>query len=58
MEEKRRGALSCFTRLPCVINTTFSEKIYIRWCCIDQLSWQGLSECALRLSFANVRAGN
>src|SRR5450756_876729 len=28
------------TRLCCVINTTFSEKIYIRWCCIDRLSWQ------------------
>jgi hypothetical protein len=26
-------------------NTTFREKIYIRWCCIDRLSRQGLSEC-------------
>src|ERR1700682_19342 len=33
-----------FTRRCCVINTTFSEKIYIRWCCIDRLSWQGFSE--------------
>jgi hypothetical protein len=33
------------TRLPCVINTTFREKIYIRWCCIDRLSSQALSEC-------------
>src|SRR5258708_3089776 len=33
------------TRLPCVINTTFREKIYIRWCCIDRLSWHLLSEC-------------
>src|ERR1019366_7322216 len=33
------------TRLCCVINTTFSEKIYIRWCCIDRLSWQAFSEC-------------
>src|ERR1700682_5025464 len=32
-----------FTRRCCVINTTFSEKIYIRWCCIDRLSWQDLS---------------
>src|ERR1039457_777441 len=32
-----------FTRLPCVINTTFSEKIYSRWCCIDRLSWRALS---------------
>src|ERR1700681_3113690 len=33
------------TRLDCVINTTFREKIYSRWCCIDRLSWHGLSEC-------------
>src|SRR5450759_5332510 len=31
------------TRLACVINTTFREKIYIRWCCIDRLSWQDFS---------------
>src|ERR1700681_3266758 len=35
---------SSLTRLACVINTTFSEKIYSRWCCIDRLSWQALSE--------------
>src|ERR1700721_76429 len=23
-------------------NTTFTEQIYIRWCCIDRLSWQHL----------------
>src|SRR5271169_2932144 len=34
-----------FTRLRCVINTTFREKIYSRWCCIDRLSWHLLSEC-------------
>lgn len=28
------------TRLCCAINTTFSERIYIRKCCIDRLSWQ------------------
>ena len=33
------------TRLACVINTTFREKIYSRWCCIDRLRRQGLSEC-------------
>ncbi len=33
------------TRLPWVINTTFREKIYIRWCCVDRLSWHLLSEC-------------
>src|ERR1700674_1404458 len=33
-----------FTRLRCVINTTFREKIYTRWCCIDRLSWQVFSE--------------
>src|SRR5258707_5999589 len=27
-----------FTRLTCVMNTTFREKIYSRWCCIDRLS--------------------
>src|ERR1700686_5671327 len=31
------------TRLACVINTTFSEKIYIRWCCIDRMSRHRLS---------------
>src|ERR1700730_1466221 len=34
-----------FTRLPCVINTTFREKIYSRWCCNDPLSWHCFSEC-------------
>src|ERR1700730_12452846 len=34
-----------FTRLPCVINTTFREKIYIRWCCNDRLSGHRFSEC-------------
>src|SRR3984893_6524825 len=34
-----------FTRLRCAINTTFREKIYSRWCCIDRLSWHLLSEC-------------
>ena len=33
------------TRLACVINTTFSEKIYIRWCCIDRLSRHRFSGC-------------
>src|SRR5260370_23901180 len=32
------------TRLNCVINTTFREKIYSRWCCIDRLSWHRLSD--------------
>src|ERR1700737_4012478 len=32
-----------FTRLRSVINTTFREKIYIRWCCIDRLSRQDFS---------------
>src|SRR5258706_4021316 len=31
-----------FTRLCCAINTTFNEKIYSRWCCIDRLSWRRL----------------
>ena len=34
---------------PCVINTTFSEKIYSRWCCIDRLSWQRLSGVGQRI---------
>src|SRR5712671_3328400 len=25
-----------FTRLTCVMNTTFRERIYSRWCCIDR----------------------
>src|ERR1700730_17729441 len=32
-----------FTRLRNGINTTFREKIYTRWCCIDRLSWLVLS---------------
>src|SRR5882762_2709655 len=32
-----------FTRLTCVMNTTFREKIYSRWCCIDRLSRHRLS---------------
>src|ERR1022692_968714 len=32
-----------FTRLLNVINTTFREKIYSRWCCIDRLSWHDFS---------------
>src|ERR1700681_2279006 len=32
------------TRLDCVINTTFREKIYSRWCCIDRLSWQDFTD--------------
>src|ERR1700732_2777937 len=32
-----------FTRLRCIINTTFRENIPIRWCCIDRLSWHDLS---------------
>src|ERR1039457_2104568 len=43
-----------FTRLPCVINTTFSEKIYSRWCCIDRLSWRVLSECGLLPAFPHL----
>src|ERR1700730_14299499 len=31
------------SNLPCVINTTFREKIYSRWCCIDRLSWHRFS---------------
>src|ERR1019366_8961889 len=31
------------TRLTGVINTTFRKKIYIRWCCIDPLSWHRFS---------------
>jgi hypothetical protein len=32
-----------FTRRLSVINTTFREKIYSRWCCIDRLTWQDFS---------------
>src|SRR6266704_6649130 len=31
-------------RFPWVINTTFGEKTYIRWCCNDRLSSQRLSD--------------
>src|SRR5579872_130803 len=33
-----RWAEDSFHRL-CIANTTFQEKIYTRWCCIDQLNW-------------------
>src|ERR1700680_2019721 len=38
-----------FTRLRCAINTTFREKIYSRWCCIDRLSWHLFTECGFCL---------
>src|SRR6267378_4830069 len=38
-----------FTRLTCVMNTTFREKIYSRWCCIDRLSRQDLSGSGKRV---------
>jgi hypothetical protein len=41
--EERTCAAESLTRLPWVINTTFREMIYSRWCCIDRLSWQVLS---------------
>src|ERR1700692_226098 len=49
-----------FTRLLTVINTTFTdtEKMYSRWCCIDRLSWQGLSECGLFPSLLPVARGH
>src|SRR5207245_6989002 len=31
-------------RFPWVINTTFGEKTYIRWCCNDRLSSQAKTE--------------
>src|SRR5882672_10750701 len=39
-----RCVTESFTRLRCVINTTFRKKIYNRWCCIDRLSWHLLPE--------------
>src|SRR5207247_4818437 len=33
-------------RFPWVINTTFGEKTYIRWCCNDRLSLQALQDKA------------
>src|SRR5437899_3139471 len=35
-------------RFPWVINTTFGEKTYIRWCCNDRLSSQHLSGTSCR----------
>ena len=32
-----------FTCLTGIINTASREKIYLRWCCIDRLSWHRLS---------------
>src|ERR1700704_5888046 len=40
-----------FTRLTCVMNTTFREKFYSRWCCIDRLSRHRLSECSRGASY-------
>src|SRR5260370_27391611 len=43
-----------FTLLLNLINTTFREKIYTRWCCIDRLSWHRFSECGPRAGLAKV----
>ena len=32
------------TRLACVMDATFREKIYIRWCCVDRLNSHRLSD--------------
>src|SRR6202163_4883371 len=45
------------TRLDCVINTTFREKIYSRWCCIDRLSWHALSGFGNRAHLYSVDYG-
>src|SRR6266704_3743698 len=37
-------------RFPWVINTTFGEKTYIRWCCNDRLSSQRLSGVSVTLT--------
>ena len=37
-------AAESFHRLACIMNTTFREKIYTRWCCIDRLNRHGFSE--------------
>jgi hypothetical protein len=42
-----------FTGRRCVIKTTFSEKIYSRWCCIDRLNWHGFSECGTQLTLSS-----
>src|ERR1700730_11374126 len=42
-----------FTRLPCVINTTFREEIYIRWCCNDRLSWHRFSGLGRSIDLLN-----
>src|SRR6266699_5197217 len=38
-------------RFPWVINTTFGEKTYIRWCCNDRLSSQRLPGTERKISF-------
>src|SRR4030081_3324140 len=48
-----------FTRLTCVMNTTFRKKIYSRWCCIDRLSrhcFSGVIESWRRGVLANCRS--
>src|SRR5882672_12493296 len=46
-----------FTRLTCVMNTTFREKIYSRWCCIDRLSRHRLSgPIAVKLTGTHMNA--
>jgi hypothetical protein len=47
----RRRKPTCF---PWVIDTTFAERIYIGWCCIDLLRPQRLPEN----SFTRVMYGN
>src|SRR5690348_15931762 len=56
-----RWAEDSFHRL-CIANTTFREKIYTRWCCIDRLSRHRFSgvgflvpqDCPISLNAANA----
>jgi CheY-like chemotaxis protein len=57
--QRHHTSVSCAAespaRFPWVINTTFEEKIYIRWCCIDRLSSQHVSGVTLRYYYFTFR---
>jgi len=42
-------------RFPKVINTTFGEKTYIRWCCNDRLSSHALPDMSARVAGHAIR---
>ena len=59
--QRRHTSLFCAAESPnrflWIINTTFSEKIYIRWCCVDRLSWQRLPDIVMQVPLTAKKGG-